>query len=103
MENALTVFMRTQRLRQFYNCFVFTKSSPNMPNVFKRAWRTRLKNINVFGEYAKSVLPYMENTPIDIKVSISTNFRPNSEKILVLNHLTGHDRMGKNHLTLLSL
>jgi hypothetical protein len=24
-----------------------------------------------FGEYAKSILPYMENTPIDIKLSLS--------------------------------
>jgi hypothetical protein len=36
-----------------------------------RAWRTGLKNINIFGEYAKRILPYMENTPIDIKVSLS--------------------------------
>ncbi len=51
--------------------FLYTKLSPNTPKVFKRAWRTRLNSINVFGEYAKGILPYMENTPIDIKVSLS--------------------------------
>jgi hypothetical protein len=30
-----------------------------------------LKNINAFGEYAKSIFPYMENTPIDITESLS--------------------------------
>jgi hypothetical protein len=59
-----------------------------------RAVGERLKNRNVFGGYAKSILPYMENTPIHNSKSISANFRPNPEKILILYHLTGHDRMG---------
>ncbi len=70
VENARKVFKRTQRLRRFKNGFIYTKSSLNTPKVFQHAWRTRLKNINAFGEYAKSILPYMENTPIDIKVSL---------------------------------
>ncbi len=38
----------------------------------------------------------MENTPIDIKVSLARRiFYQIPEKILILNHLTGHDRMGK--------
>ncbi len=40
----------------------------------------------------------MENTPINTKV----NFQPNPENILILNHLTGYDRMGNKHLTLYS-
>jgi hypothetical protein len=31
----------------------------------------RLKNISVEGEYAMSILSYIENTPIDIKSSLS--------------------------------
>jgi hypothetical protein len=49
-------------------------------NLFKRAWRTCLKSINVFGEYAKSILPYMENTLIDIKVSLSRRISTKSQK-----------------------
>jgi hypothetical protein len=56
---------------KFRMAVLYTTSSPNTPKVFKHAWRTPLKSINVFGEYANSISPYMENTPIDIKVSIS--------------------------------
>ncbi len=34
---------RTQRIRHFQNGFLYTKLSSNMPKVFKRAWRTRLR------------------------------------------------------------
>ncbi len=47
------------------------KSSLNIPKVFYRTWRIRLKNLNVFGDYAKSILPYMKKTSIDIKLSLS--------------------------------
>jgi hypothetical protein len=30
-----------------------------------------LYHVNVLGEYAKNILPYMEITPIDIKLSLS--------------------------------
>ncbi len=30
-------------------------------------WRIRFKHLNVLGEYAKNILPYIENTRIDIK------------------------------------
>jgi len=35
----------------FTMVFIYTKSFPNTPKVVKRAWRTRLKNINSFGEH----------------------------------------------------
>jgi len=57
----------------------------NMLKEYKHIWRIRQEYFAVNGEYAnrhKSDL-------------ISANFRPNSEKILIRNHLAGHDRMGK--------
>jgi hypothetical protein len=38
--------------------------------ILKRAGRTRLKNMTVLGEFAKRSLPYIENTPIDRKLSL---------------------------------
>ncbi len=44
----------------------------------------------------KSILQYMENTPIDIKIEpISTNFRRKRKKIQILSNLLRHDQMGK--------
>ncbi len=60
---------------------------------YKRIWRIRQEYFAVDGEYANR----RKSGPI------LANFLPNPEKIVILNHLTGHDRMGKNHLTLLSL
>jgi hypothetical protein len=51
---------------------VYSKSSPKMTKVFRHAQRIRLKKINVLGGYAKSILPYVENTPIRIKFSNQT-------------------------------
>jgi hypothetical protein len=63
-EKSLGVHREYGNFRMF---FLYTKLSSNTPKVFKRAWRTRLKNTTVFGDYTKSILLYMENTPIDIK------------------------------------
>jgi hypothetical protein len=52
---------------------------------YKRILRIRQEYLAVYGEYANR----HKSEPF------SANFRPNPEKILVLNHLTGHDRMGK--------
>jgi hypothetical protein len=52
---------------------------------YKSIWRIRQEYFAVYGEYAN---PHKSEP-------ISTNFRPNSKKFLILNHLTGHDRMGK--------
>ncbi len=42
-----------------------------------------------------SILPYMENTPIDKKVEPnSANFDQNQKKNQIPNHLLRHDRMG---------
>jgi hypothetical protein len=37
----------------------------------------------------------MENTPMDIKLSLSANFRQKQKKFQILNHLCRHDGMGK--------
>ncbi len=39
-----------------------------------------LKNINVSEEYAKSILPYIENTPIDIKLGIYRRIFDSNQK-----------------------
>jgi hypothetical protein len=49
----------------------------------------------VIFEYAKSILASMENTPIDIKVSLSQPIFDQTPKNSDPNHLNGHDRMGK--------
>ncbi len=41
------------------------------PNVFLRARRIHLEYINVVGQNAKKILPRMENTTIDIKLSLT--------------------------------
>jgi hypothetical protein len=52
---------------------------------YKRIWRIRQEYFAVDGEYANR----HKSEPI------SANFRPNHEKILILNHLSGHNPMGK--------
>jgi hypothetical protein len=81
------VVMRTWRTRRFQGSFVFTKSFTNTPQLFffLHAWRIRLKNINELEEYARSILPYMKNTPIVIKLSLSQQI--NDKKNQILNHL----------------
>jgi len=51
---------------------VYSKSSPKMAKVFRHAQRIRLNKINELGGYAKSILPYVENTLIHIKYSNQT-------------------------------
>jgi hypothetical protein len=52
---------------------------------YKRIWRIYQDYFAVYGEYANG--HKSEPNP--------ANFRPNPKQILILNHLTGHDRMGK--------
>jgi hypothetical protein len=73
-------FKRTRRLRRFLSDFINTKSSPNAPKVFQSVRRVRLKSLNVSGEYAKNILPYMENTPIGIKLSLSLRIFDQNQK-----------------------
>jgi hypothetical protein len=56
----------------------------------------KLKEYNVFGEYAKSILPYWDKKANRHKIEpILVNFPPKAKICLILNHLSGHDRMGK--------
>jgi hypothetical protein len=53
-----------------------------MPKVLlKRTWRITVKNINVLGENAKSILPYMEHTPIGIKLRLSRRLFDQNKKV----------------------
>ncbi len=46
------------------------------------AQRIPLMNVNIKGEYAKSILPYVDNTPFDMHViePISANFAQKNPK-----------------------
>ncbi len=72
-------------------------------NIYEIVADTCMKNINVLGEYARSILAYMEITPIDIKLSLSqTIFDPSPpppKKKADPSHLPRHDRMGKKTTT----
>jgi hypothetical protein len=62
------------------------------------------KNKNIFGEDAKSLLPYTENTEIDIKLSRSySEFLTKAKKFWSIITLLNMIEWAKNHLTLLSL
>ncbi len=90
-------FEPIRTFRRFQSVFISTKSSPNMPKVLQHVLRIRLKHLNVLGEYAKNILQYMGNTPIDIKLSLSRRiFDQNQNKFQILNHHSIHDRIGKN-------
>jgi hypothetical protein len=52
---------------------------------YKRILRTRQGYFAIYGEYAN----------LHKSEPISANFQPNPEKNVILNHLMGHDRMGK--------
>jgi hypothetical protein len=78
----------------FYNYKVvpeYAKSNLSVhgEHAYKRIWRIRQECFAVYGEYANR----HKSEPI------SANFRPNLEKIVILNHLTGQ----KNLFTPLSL
>jgi hypothetical protein len=87
-ENTLKVFYQIVFVHGDYGTFrgfFFIQNRLRIKSkVFCRVRRISLKNIIVFGEYAKNILPYMENTSIDIKLSLSRrlfdknlkNFRP---------------------------
>ncbi len=48
-------------------------------------------NVNIKGEYAKSNLPYVDNTPFDMHViePISANFaQKKTQKLNILNYLS---------------
>ncbi len=47
-------------------CIYIAKSSLNMRQKY-----FSVQGEYVYGEYARSILPYLENTPIDIKSSLS--------------------------------
>jgi hypothetical protein len=55
------------------------------PKEYKRIWRIRQEYFAVYGEYVNR----------HKREPISANFRPNPEKIVILNHLIGRDRMSK--------
>jgi hypothetical protein len=57
----------------------------NKHKEYKRIWRISQKYFAVNGEYANR----HKSEPF------SANFLPHPEKILILNPLAGHDRMGK--------
>ncbi len=56
---------------------------------YKRIWRIRQDYFAVYGKYANR----------HNREPISANFRPNREKTVILNHLLGHDRMGKKTMS----
>jgi hypothetical protein len=57
----------------------------NTVKEYKRIWRIRQEYFAVHGEYANR----HKSEPN------LANFRPKPEKILILNHISGHDLMGK--------
>ena len=56
---------------------------------YKRILRIRQDYFAVYGEYAN----------LHKSEPISANFQPNREKNVILNHLTGQDRMGKQTIS----
>ncbi len=69
------VFNRMWKMREKSYAYTEITASLEMVYVYKvvskYAKSTSLKNINAFGEHSENILPYMENTLIDIKVSLS--------------------------------
>ncbi len=59
--------------------------------------RIRLKQINILGEYAKNIQLYIEIEYTDRHKTgpNQANFRPKPNKFQIRNHLSIHDRMGK--------
>ncbi len=68
-------------------------------NFFQRI----LSSLCVFQEYDKSVHQSREYADGSRTESISVNCRSKPNRTSILNHLPIQNRMGKNHLTLLSL
>ncbi len=56
--------------------FIYIKSSPNTPQVITCARRKQLKDNNILGEYAKSILQNMEYTNQPKTEAILANLRP---------------------------
>jgi len=52
----------------------------------------KLKEYNVFGEYAKSILPYWDKKANRHKIEpILVNFPPKAKQRRALNNLSGHE------------
>ncbi len=61
--------------------FQFYEVASVQPKTFYPEKSSRIKNINLLGEYAKNIMPYMANTPVDIKLSLSwQTFHRNQKK-----------------------
>jgi hypothetical protein len=79
---SLSIFLINGDNGDFRGVLFTTKSSPNTPEEFYHVRRIRFKHFNVLGKYAKNILPHMENTPIDIKLSLYLGeFSTKTEKI----------------------
>jgi hypothetical protein len=75
--------------------FINTKSCSNSSKVFFACRENSFKEYKYIRRIRHEYLLCMENTPIDITLSLFGEFSTKTYKNQILNHLRRHDRMGQ--------